>query len=64
LSRKSYPLSKSISPAKRAVSEPDVRKRMDIEDEILEDLQDLERQIENKDKIIEELKKQLNIKST
>ena len=61
----------------RAISEPEVRKRMDLEDEILEELQDLERQIEDKDQIIEdnkkvmnhkdqiieELKKQLNIKS-
>lgn len=50
----------------RAITEPDVRKTMDIEDEILEDLQDLEREIEKKDQIIEEkdrlieeLKKQL-----
>jgi len=38
----------------RAITEPDVRKTMDIEDEILEDLQDLEREIEKKDQIIEE----------
>ena len=38
----------------RAIIEPDVRKTMDIEDEILEDLQDLEREIEKKDQIIEE----------
>ena len=37
----------------RAIAEPDVRKTMDIEDEILEDLQDFEREIARKDQIIE-----------
>ena len=46
----------------RAVSEPDLRKRMDIEDDILEELQDLERVIEKKDKALEANKKALNEK--
>ncbi|MBN2395928.1 MAG: hypothetical protein JXC36_05645 [Candidatus Atribacteria bacterium] len=41
----------------RAISEPEVRKTMDIEDDILEELQDMERQIANKDIVIEEKEK-------
>ena len=37
-----------------AVSEPEVRDKMDIEDEILEELQDWEREVERRDQIIEE----------
>lgn len=37
----------------RAIAEPKVRKTMEIEDEILEDLQDLEREIAKKDKELE-----------
>ena len=37
----------------RAIAEPHVRETMEIEDEILEDLQDLEREIAKKDKTIE-----------
>ena len=57
----------------RAIAEPDVRKTMDIEDEILEDLQNKEREmarmaqqieedrkmLDEKDRIIEELRKKL-----
>lgn len=42
-----------------AISEPEIRRTMDVEDDILEELQGLEREIERKDKIIEELRKQL-----
>lgn len=38
----------------KAASEPDMRKKMEAEDEILEELQDLERVIAEKDKTIEE----------
>ena len=41
----------------RAIAEPDVRARMDVEDDVLEELQDKERKIEEKDKVIEENKK-------
>jgi hypothetical protein len=46
----------------RAIAEPQVRKTMDIEDEILEDLQDLEREIARKDQIIKENRKTINAK--
>lgn len=46
----------------RAITEPDVRKTMDIEDEILEDLQDLEREIEKKDQLIKEKDKTIEEK--
>ena len=38
----------------RAIAEPDVRARMDVEDEVLEELQDKERKIEENKKVIEE----------
>jgi len=41
----------------RAVAEPDMRKKMDIEDEVLKDLEDLERQIETREQEILELGK-------
>jgi len=44
----------------KAGAEPKVRKRMDIEDEILEELEDLERLIANKDETIKENKKALD----
>ncbi len=43
----------------RAALEPDVRKSMDVEDDILEVLQDLERAIEKKDKALNEKDKAL-----
>lgn len=46
----------------RAIVEPQVRETMEIEDEILEDLQDLEREIAKKDKTIEEKDKALKEK--
>jgi len=46
----------------RAIAEPKVRETMDIEDEILEDLQDLEREIEKKDKALEAKDKVLEAK--
>lgn len=46
----------------RAISEPNVRQTMDIEDEILEELQNLERVIEQKDQIIEKNKKNIEEK--
>ncbi|MCP4702855.1 MAG: hypothetical protein GY862_39245 [Gammaproteobacteria bacterium] len=46
----------------KAASEPEVRRRMDIEDDILEELQDMERAIEKKDKALEANKKTLNEK--
>jgi len=46
----------------RAISEPEVRKKMDIEDDIMEELQNLERQIEKKDKALEEKDKALEEK--
>jgi len=41
----------------KACEEPEVRYTMDIEDEIVEDLEDMERLIDEKDKIIDELRK-------
>ncbi len=38
----------------KAIAEPEVRRTMDVEDDILEELQELEREIEKKDKTIEE----------
>ena len=38
----------------RAVAEPEIRKTMDMEDEILEDLQDMERMIAKKERLIQE----------
>jgi len=46
----------------RAVAEPQVRETMDIEDEILEDLQDLERELARKDKALEAKDKTLEAK--
>ena len=46
----------------RAVAEPDLRDKMDIEDEILEELQDWEREVERGDQIIEEKNKKLEEK--
>jgi len=46
----------------RAVAEPQVRETMDIEDEILEDLQDLERELARKDKTIQENRKTIEEK--
>ncbi len=43
----------------QAYSEPEIRNAMDVEDEILEELQDLERIIEQKDKALEENAKAL-----
>lgn len=43
----------------RAVSEPKVRKTMDIEDEILEELENLERRIESQEKRLEEHKREI-----
>ncbi len=37
-----------------AVSEPDIRRTMEVEDEILAELEDMERRIAGKDKVIEE----------
>nr|VFJ93844.1 MAG: PD-(D/E)XK nuclease family transposase [Candidatus Kentron sp. LFY] len=37
-----------------AVSEPDIRRTMEVEDDILAELEDIERQIAGKDKLIEE----------
>ena len=37
-----------------AVSEPEIRKTMEVEDEILAELEDMERRIAGKDKVIEE----------
>ena len=42
-----------------AIAEPKVRKTMEIEDEVLEEMQNLERLIENKDKTLEENRKAL-----
>jgi len=36
----------------RAASELKVRKRMDVEDDMLEDLEELERNLEEKDKVV------------
>jgi len=41
----------------KAALEPELRKNMDIEDEIIEELENLERDIANRDKIIEEKNK-------
>ena len=46
----------------RAIAEPKVRKTMDMEDEILEELQNMERQIERRDIQIEEDKKAIEEK--
>ena len=46
----------------RAIAEPEVRKTMDIEDEILEELQNMEREIEIKDKALEAKDKALESK--
>jgi hypothetical protein len=46
----------------RAIAEPQVRKTMDIEDEILEDLQDKEREIAKKDKALAAKDKALEAK--
>jgi len=46
----------------RAVVEPELRDKMDIEDEILEELQDWEREVERRDQIIEEKNKKLEEK--
>jgi len=37
-----------------AVSEPDIRRTMEVEDEILAELEDMERRVAGKDKVIEE----------
>lgn len=38
----------------RAIMDPQMRDKMDMEDEILEELEELEREIEEKDQVIEE----------
>lgn len=44
----------------RAIAEPEVRKTMDIEDEVLADLQNLERKVEKKDQLLEEQAQKLD----
>ncbi len=53
----------------RAVSEPEIRKRMDVEDEVIRDIQNMERiietkkkQIEIKDRLINNKEKEINLK--
>ena len=47
----------------RAISEPKIRQTMDVEDEILEDLQNMERVIDKKDKVIAEKNQALALKN-
>ncbi len=53
---------KVIRRLQRAILEPEMRDKMDVEDDILEELQGLERTIASKDKVIEEKNKALNEK--
>ncbi len=50
---------KVIRRLQRAILEPEMRDKMDVEDDILEELQGLERAIAGKDREIEENKKAL-----
>lgn len=47
----------------RAIAEPDIRKKMDIEDEVIRDFQIMERIIEDKKKEVEETKKEVEEKN-
>jgi len=46
----------------RAVSEPDMKRKMDIEDEVLKDLEDLERKIQKQEQEIQEKERKLHEK--
>ena len=59
INEEDYPLKyrKIIRHLHKIVADPEIKKKMDFEDEIIEDLQDLERNIEQKEKVIKEKEK-------